>query len=117
MCFPEKHVMKIKDLPLEVTDWSAEEGERHAGETGHAIWKTRQFKDIRVRLVEYSPGYSADHWCSKGHILYCIAGVVTIRFSDGRAFQLHAAMSMEVEDDSSSHRLSTAIGGLLFIVD
>jgi|GEM_PF-4387406 len=24
--------------------------------------------NIRVRMVEYTPGYLADHWCNRGHI-------------------------------------------------
>jgi hypothetical protein len=30
--------------------------------------------EIRVRKVEYSAGYKADHWCKKGHIILCTEG-------------------------------------------
>ena len=66
--------MKMNDIAFGTTDWSTVEPERHEGEQGHAIWRTRNFGGIRVRMVEYSPGYAADHWCSKGHILLCLEG-------------------------------------------
>ena len=66
--------MHMTGIPFGITDWSAVEPTEHAGTQGVAYWRTRQFGDLRVRLVEYSPGYLADHWCSKGHILFCIAG-------------------------------------------
>ena len=66
--------MVISDLPFGTTDWSKVPETRHAGETGQALWRTRQFGDVRVRMVEYTPGYKADHWCQKGHILFCVDG-------------------------------------------
>ena len=64
--------MRIDSIPFGVTDWSTVEPSVHPGETGTALWRTRQFGEIRVRMVEYSPGYTADHWCSKGHIVLCV---------------------------------------------
>ena len=66
--------MRIRELPFEVTDWSNVAATTHPGETGTALWRTRQCGDVRVRMVEYSPGYLADHWCRKGHFLLCIDG-------------------------------------------
>ena len=72
---------------------------------------------IRVRVVDYSPGYVADHWCSKGHILYCLDGELTTDLTDGRSFTLKPGMSYQVADDADAHRSRTAKGARLFIVD
>jgi len=109
--------MKIADVPFGTTDWTTIDPSVHAGETGTALWRTRQFGDIRVRMVEYSPGYLADHWCRKGHILLCVAGELTTELEDGRVFTLQAGQSYQVADDAEPHRSSTRVGATLFIVD
>jgi hypothetical protein len=109
--------MRLTDIPFETTDWAAIEPTTHAGETGVALWHTRQFGDIRVRLVEYSPGYKADHWCDKGHILLCLSGEVHTELKDGRVAVLKPGMSYQVSDGTEPHRTSTASGAKLFIVD
>ena len=109
--------MQISDLPFGTTDWAAVEPTEHAGETGTAQWRTREFGPIRVRMVEYSPGYRADHWCEKGHILFCLAGTLETELLDGRRFQLRPGMSYQVADRAEPHRSSTATGATLFIVD
>ncbi|MBP9144088.1 MAG: DHCW motif cupin fold protein [Thermoanaerobaculia bacterium] len=109
--------MQMTGIPFGTTDWSEVEAVEHAGETGVATWRTRRFGEIRVRLVEYSPGYSADHWCVKGHILLCLTGELTTELRDGRRFLLLPGMSYQVADDAEAHRSSTAIGARLFIVD
>lgn len=109
--------MKIADVPFGTTDWSTIEPSVHPGETGTARWRTRQFGGIRVRMVEYTPGYLADHWCRKGHILLCVAGELTTELEDGRVFTLHAGQSYQVADDAEPHRSSTSVGATLFIVD
>lgn len=109
--------MKISDLPFCTVDWSSVQPTEHAGEQGMAWWRTRQFGPIRVRVVEYSPGYLADHWCSKGHILFCLEGRLETELADGRRFVLTPGMSYQVADDAESHRSTTATGARLFIVD
>lgn len=109
--------MKISDIPFGTTDWSTIEPTEHPGTTGKALWRTRQFGDIRVRMVEYTPGYLADHWCSKGHILLCMSGVLDTELEDGRRFTLRPGMSYQVADGAEAHRPSTASGAVLFIVD
>ena len=85
--------MKIGSLPFGTVDWSQVESTTHAGKTGEARWRTRQFGDVRVRMLEYSPGYCADHWCSKGHFLLCLEGELETELADGRRFTLRAGMS------------------------
>jgi hypothetical protein len=109
--------VRLTDIPFGITDWLQVEPVEHAGQTGLARWRTRQFGDIRVRLVEYTPGYVADHWCRKGHILFCVAGELETELADGRRFHLTPGMSYQVADDSEPHRSRTAVGATLFIVD
>lgn len=109
--------MQITDLPFGITDWTAVDPTHHSGESGNAIWRTRQFGPIRVRLVEYSAGYRADHWCEKGHILFCVAGLLETELADGRIFRLSPGMSYQVADHAEPHRSRTETGATLFIVD
>lgn len=109
--------MRMTDIPFAITDWSSVERTEHKGETGVAYWRTQNFGDIRVRMVEYSPGYLADHWCAKGHILLCLEGELHTELKDGRKSVLKPGMSYQVADDTQPHRSSTAVGATLFIVD
>ena len=109
--------MHMQEIPFGTTDWSEIEATEHKGESGLALWRTRQFGSIRVRLVEYSPGYLADHWCSKGHILFCLEGELHTELEDGRRFVLRPGMSYQVADGAEPHRSSTATGAKLFVVD
>lgn len=109
--------MKMSDIPFGVTDWSKIEKTEHTGEQGVATWRTQNFSDIRVRMVEYSPGYIADHWCEKGHILLCLEGELHTELDDGRAFIMTAGMSYQVADQAEAHRSTTVVGAKLFIVD
>ena len=109
--------MQMNNIPFGVTDWSAVERTEHPGETGLAYWRTRQFGDLRVRLVDYTPGYLADHWCAKGHILFCVSGELETELEDGRRFVLTPGMSYQVTDGAEPHRSRTAVGATLFIVD
>lgn len=109
--------MQMHDIPFGTTDWQTVAPTEHPGETGKALWRTRQFGSIRVRMVEYTPGYLADHWCVKGHILFCLAGELHTELEDGRTFVLKPGMSYQVADNAEPHRSSTAVGATLFIVD
>ena len=109
--------MQMSDIPFGTTDWSALPATEHPGETGTALWRTCQFGTIRVRMVEYTPGYLADHWCSKGHILLCLEGELHTELDDGRTFILRPGMSYQVADNAEAHRSSTPCGAKLFIVD
>lgn len=109
--------MKIKNIPFGTTNWSQIEATEYPGVTDTATWRTQQFDTIRVRLVEYSPGYLADHWCSKGHILLCLEGELHTELADGRQFVLTPGMSYQVADDAEPHRSHTETGVKLFIVD
>ena len=109
--------MQMTDIPFGTTDWATIEATTHAGDTGTAYWRTRNFGSIRVRMVEYSPGYVANHWCSKGHILFCIEGELRTELQDGRQFVLRPGMSYQVADNAEPHRSRTASGARLFIVD
>jgi hypothetical protein len=110
--------MKIPPLPFTTTDWNALTPTEHPGETGSAFWRTLNIGDIRVRMVEYTPGYLADHWCDRGHVLYVLEGELDTELRDGRRFILKAGMSYQVSDfGDAAHRSSTATGARLFVVD
>ncbi len=109
--------MQITDIPFGTTDWSSIEPTTHRGESGQALWRTRQFGALRVRMVEYSAGYRSDHWCEKGHILLCLEGELETQLADGRKFVLKPGVSYQVADQAEPHRSSTRLGAKLFIVD
>ncbi len=109
--------MEIKNIPFGTTDWSEIVPTEHKGEAGMATWRTQQFDIIRVRMVEYSAGYLADHWCKKGHILFCIEGELHTELADGKEFILTPGTSYQVADNAEPHRSYTNVGAKLFIVD
>jgi hypothetical protein len=109
--------MNMHDIPFETTDWATVEPTQHAGDSGTATWRTRQFGAIRVRMVDYSAGYVADHWCLKGHVLLCLEGELETELRDGRRFLLTPGMSYQVADNAEAHRSTSRTGARLFIVD
>lgn len=109
--------MKIENIPFMTTDWSKVSTTEHTGETGTAIWRTLEIGNVRVRMVEYSPGYVADHWCSRGHVLLVLDGELLTELKDGRKFKMSSGMSYQVATDAEPHKSSTISGAKLFIVD
>ena len=109
--------MKISQQPFTTIKWSRIEKIKHPGEKGFSVWQTIMMSDIRIRMVEYSAGYVADHWCNKGHIIYCIKGKMRTELQDGRRMKLTKGISYVVGDDSEAHRTSSKKGCKLFIVD
>jgi quercetin dioxygenase-like cupin family protein len=104
-------------IKFQTIDWTQVEKIKHLGETGHALWQTLQLDGSRIRLVEYSKNYKADHWCAKGHIVHCLEGSFVTELNTGEQITLTAGMSYVVSDDQSLHR-STSEGGVkLLIVD
>ena len=109
--------MEMKQFPFQTLNWETVAKEEHPGITGTASWKIFKMGDIRVRMVEYSAGYFADHWCKKGHIIYCISVKMITELEDGRLFTLSQGMTYHVGDNSEAHRSKTTTGCTLFIVD
>ena len=110
--------MQIPELAFTAIDWDAIPATEHPGETGTATWRTFAVGDLRVRMVEYSPGYFADHWCDRGHVLYVLEGELDTELRDGRRFTLKPGMSYQVSDfGDAAHRSSTKTGAKLFIMD
>jgi quercetin dioxygenase-like cupin family protein len=109
--------MKIQDVPFCTVDWSQVEPSEHPGETGMAYWRTLETGNIRVRMVEYSPGYFANHWCSRGHVLLVLEGELITELQDGKTFTLTPGVSYQVADGAEPHRSHTNTGAKLFIVD
>ena len=109
--------MKMNQIPFGTTDWSAVTRTEHPGITGKAFWRTQQFGDVRVRMVEYSAGYVSDHWCSKGHILLCMEGELHTTLDNGSVHVLLPGMSYQVADGAEAHRSTAPTGAKLFVVD
>ncbi len=109
--------MIIEQVPFCTIDWSTVEATEHPGVTGKALWRTFEQGNIRVRMVEYTPGYLADHWCSRGHVLLVLEGTLVTELDDGRKFTLTPGTSYQVADGANPHRSYTATGAKLFIVD
>ena len=109
--------MKIENVPFSTINWFEIEPTIHSGVNGEALWRTFEMGNIRVRMVEYTPGYLADHWCSRGHVLLCLEGELVTELSDGRKFTLTPGTSYQVADDVNPHRSYTEKGAKLFIVD
>ena len=109
--------MKMAGLPFGTVDWTRIPRERKSADAGEAWWRTQHFGDIRVRMVEYTPGYVSDHWCEKGHILLCLQGQLHTELADGRRYTLTPGMSYHVGDLAEPHRSTAPQGASLFIVD
>jgi hypothetical protein len=105
------------NIPFQTIDWSAVPREKFDGESGIAYWQTIRFPGLRVRLVEYSKGYVADHWCKKGHIVHCLEGEFVSELKTGEHFTLVPGMTYVVSDEVSSHRSTTLNGVKLLIID
>src|ERR1700722_5764624 len=100
--------MNIENVPFFTTDWDEIQPTEHQGEVGTAFWRTLQLGDIRIRKVDYTAGYLADHWCERGHILLVLEGELVTELKDGGSVTLRPGMSYEVSNGRSSHRSATA---------
>ncbi len=105
------------NIPYQNIDWQQVARAEHSGDTGKAWWQTVQLPGLRIRIVEYSAGYLADHWCLKGHIVHCLSGSFVSELATGERFHLTQGMTYVVSDELSSHRSSTTEGVKLLIVD
>ena len=104
-------------IPFQAIEWQSVSKTEHPGESGTSFWRTVQMPGLRLRIVEYTPGYVADHWCQKGHIVHCLDGEFVCEMEDGGAFTLKKGMTFVVSDDLSSHRSVSALGATLLIID
>jgi quercetin dioxygenase-like cupin family protein len=109
--------MNLSGFAFTATDWSEVRAERKPGESGEVTSRAQHFGEVRVRRVDYSPGYVADHWCHKGHVLYVLAGELVTTLEDGRVVVTRAGGSYQVADDAEAHRSSAPTGASLLIVD
>jgi hypothetical protein len=110
--------MNIEDVPFTFTDWGQVESQEHVGESGTSYWQTFSSGELRVRMVEYTPGFRSDHWCPRGHVLLVLGGELTIELKDGQIFKLPPRTSFQVGDDESNPHLAyTDKGAKVFIVD
>jgi quercetin dioxygenase-like cupin family protein len=104
-------------IPFQTIDWANVLITQHPGEHGVATWRTVEVGNVRARIVEYTPGYVADHWCERGHVLHVLEGELSTELRDGRVFALRAGQSYVVADGDGAHRSRSTIGARLLIVD
>ncbi|ULQ54909.1 DHCW motif cupin fold protein [Flavihumibacter rivuli] len=111
--------MQVKDLgiPFQIIDWEKIPGEVHKGEEGSATWRTLQYPGLRIRVVKFSKGYLADHWCQLGHVVYCLEGEFESELEGGEKHILTSGMSYVVSDGLSSHRSYSKNGATVLIMD
>ncbi len=109
--------MKLEGIPFQTIDWATVDPTTHRGETGIATWRTVEIGNVRLRLVDYSAGYLADHWCERGHVIHVLAGELVTELRDGRTFVTNTGQSYVVADGDGAHRSRSARGASLFIVD
>lgn len=110
--------MSTGSIPFEVTDWAALPAEEHKGETGTSFWRTVERGGLRIRMIEYTPGFRSDHWCAHGHVLLVLDGMLAVTLRDGRESLLRPGMSFAVgDDDQDPHLVSTEAGAKIFVVD
>lgn len=109
--------MKLEGVPFQTVDWQQIEPTSHAGDSGSAAWRTLEAGNVRARIVEYSPGYVADHWCERGHVILVLEGQVVTELRDGRTFVMGPGQSYVVADGDGAHRSRSPRGARLFIVD
>ncbi len=109
--------MKMQDIPFNTVDWTQIPQVEKTADAGQVFRRTQQFGEMRVRMVEYTPGYVSDHWCVKGHVLLCLEGELITELEDGRVFTLKPGMSYQVADNAEPHRSRAPLGAKLFIVD
>jgi quercetin dioxygenase-like cupin family protein len=109
--------MSDNNIPFQTIDWTNIPKTEHKGENRYALWQTVQFPGLRIRIVEYSKGYIADHWCKKGHIVHCLEGEFNSELQNGELFSLKKGMTYVVSDDLSSHRSNTTDGVKVMIID
>lgn len=122
--YPHRHVIftnhytiTMSHIPFQSIDWANIKKTEHRGETGTSFWQTLQLEGLRIRKVEYSAGYLADHWCQKGHIVHCLEGEFVSELDNGKKMTLSKGMTYVVSDNLSSHRSVSAGGVQLLIID
>lgn len=104
-------------IPFETIDWSSLPTTTVNGATGHAVMRIVQHDGLRIRMVEYSAGYLADHWCPLGHLVFVLEGELINEHEDGTVNVLKPGMSYHVSDGLSSHRSRTNGPVKLLVVD
>ncbi|MBN1633745.1 MAG: DHCW motif cupin fold protein [Ignavibacteria bacterium] len=109
--------MDNKNIPFRRIDWTTVPKTEHRGDTGTSFWQTLEYSGLRIRIVEYTKDYVADHWCQKGHIVHCLEGEFTSESQEGKEITMNKGMTYVVSDNLSSHRSVSENGAVLLIID
>ena len=109
--------MSISNIPFCITDWSTIVPVTVNGTTGTATMRIQQHGDLRIRMIEYSANYLADHWCELGHLVFVLEGELINELKDGTTSLLKSGMSYAVSDGLSSHRSRTVGPVKMLVID
>jgi hypothetical protein len=105
-------------IPFQTINWETIPPIEHSGASGISISRTFQSDIIRLRLVDFSPKYKADHWCGKGHVIYCLDGDFVLHLKDGSKNVVTKGMTCQMLDDTQNpHLMISESGCKLFILD
>ena len=109
--------MTIKNfLPISF-DWNIIPTQKNNGKTGFCLIRTHTLGEIKIRHIEYSANYSADHWCDKGHIVFIIDGELRIEHKDNSIHTLHGGMTYLIGDNTLAHKAKSEFGAKALIID
>ena len=110
--------MKIIDCGSLSTDWSSLVSESVEGLSGNSRSKSIKYGNIRMRTMEYSPGFEADHWCPRGHIIFVLEGEITIKLKDETEQKISKGMSFICGDNETNpHMVYSKKGAFVIIID
>jgi len=109
--------MDLKDISPNLINWEKIETVELKGETGTSFMRIYEEGNIRLRMIEYSADYYADHWCTRGHIIHVIEGELIYEQKNGKTFSLIPGNSFQVGDNKDEHLVRTINGARVFLVD
>ncbi len=104
-------------IPFQITTWDDVPTTVLNGTSGTATMRIQQLGDLRIRMIEYSANYLADHWCELGHLVFVLEGELINELKDGATTVMKAGSSYAVSDGLSSHRSRTVAPVRLLVVD
>ncbi len=109
--------MSHSNIPFQITKWDKVPATVVQGTTGTATMRIQQHGELRIRMIEYSANYLADHWCELGHLVFVLEGELINELKDGTTNVLKKGMSYAVSDGLSSHRSRTVGPVKMLVID
>lgn len=104
-------------IPFTIMNWDRIHRTITHGASGTVTTRVQVLGDLRIRMIEYSANYLADHWCELGHLVFVLEGELINELKDGATTVMKAGMSYAVSDGLSSHRSRTVGRVMILVVD